>query len=866
MAVTLKFNTAACISKIVATGRMTEKDAQQLLQDVANRGEKMRVTGVKDPFVTAAGKLAEKALRDAQNRTADAVKNAAIRTQGVAKIIAGRPEDWALNTRAILVSENGANKENVANMAGGMMNEWKGVVVSELRKAGLLNYAKSEAALSDISEAMFDIRQGLASTKPTPRANDPVYESARIIMQTVEAIRRRLNGEGARIGDAIDYVFHTSHDKELMRSGGRGRPLTATADDAFRAWWQEIRPLLNEEKTFDEVAPRAGETQAQAEERFGRSAFNSMYTGVHGGVIEPGAGGPAFEGSSNLGRKISQGRVFFFKDGKSWAQYMKSYGKQLNALELAVDTIHSGSSAVANLHFLGTNPAANMKMIVDGVRKRFKDSNPDAVVKYDEDLKGNRLLFKPALEDLLHQVGAIPSSPVNNLYHRIIDGALKVVNMDTLGSVGVTHAMSLPATFSTAGRSADLNTFQILGGLIHSMLPHSAARSETLAEMGALFDGLQVHNPYDNGVTVPGVISSMHSIFMTMTGIRYIMRHAKSGFTWMLSNHLVNQSTKFFHELGPMLRQSLQSFGIDSNKWDLIRTMAKIEGPSGRYYIAPSSALHLDEARIQSILDPAATPADIWHYKQEIADQLMMFYQRMSDLSTVTPGPREFAILRGSGKGADLSSLFTQFSAWPIAATHQMIAKTMFESQSKSKAAWALGVAAGLSMIAGYGRMAVRDAAAGRPPEIPQNPWQMGFLGLRAMAAGGILGILGDHLVGSIGQAAQNGHGLGGPIVGDIGALSLVFAKFTHALASGTKYDPWPDLVHLGVQNIPFANLFYAKGAFDYLLFYHLYEAAQPGWWERTNQARLRRGESAMQGYMPGAPIPYSPLTPEGIH
>lgn len=853
------FNAAACIAKVAAKGRMSEEDAKQLLADVAVRAEKMRRTGVPDPFVAAASKLAERALQDARDGAVDATRNAGLRAKAVARIVSRKVEDWALNTRAILVSENGADMQNVANFSGARFKEWSAVLTSNLRQAGLLGYAKSEAALKDISAAMFDIRQGMASTKAAPRANDPAYEAARIIMRTMQTVHMRLNGEGARINDAIDYVFHTSHNLELMLQGGRGQPLTPTIDGAFRSWWNTIQPLLHP-KTFDDVTPRTGETQAQANERFAKSAFVAMTTNNHGLFVDPGEAGVKFEGTRNLARKISQGRVFFFKDGESWANYMKVYGKQLNALELAYDTISSGSNAVGLLHFLGTNPAANMRRIIQQVIDQHKDlQHVEAIRKYQEDLQGNRLKLLPGIEDLLAQVGATPSPPITKMERRF-STALKVVNMDTLGSVGVTHAMSLPATFSLAGRGLDLNTFQIMGNLLKSMLPHSADHIATLSEMGAHLDGLEVHNPYDNGVTVPGVISSMHSAFMTATGIRYIMRHAKEGFVWMLSNHLVNQSMKTFTQLGPMLQQTMKQFGLNSTKWDLIRGMAKTEA-GGRKYIAPSSALHIDDATLTAatgLTDPYAMNL----YRQELGDQLQMFYSRMGDLSTVTPGARERAILHGAGRGADLSSLFTQFSAWPLAATHQLLAKTIYESQSRSKAFWALGTAASLSMLAGYVRMTIRDLASGRPPEDPQNGYQAAFLGLRAMMAGGIGGVIGDHLFGQIGQAVQDGPSIGGPMIGNIAKLAQIAGKYTRSLSTGQKYDPWPDLVHLGTANVPFANLFYLKGAFDYLLFYHIFDTVQPGWWEKMNLARERRGEGTMAGYMPGAPIPYNPLTP----
>jgi hypothetical protein len=41
---------------------------------------------------------------------------------------------------------------------------------------------------------------------------------------------------------------------------------------------------------------------------------------------------------------------------------------------------------------------------------------------------------------------------------------------------------------------------------------------------------------------------------------------------------------------------------------------------------------------------------------------------------------------------------------------------------------------------------------------------------------------------------------------------------------------------------------------------YHLYEAASPGWWERTNRRLAKEQGRVMTGYTPGGKIPYTPM------
>jgi hypothetical protein len=43
-------------------------------------------------------------------------------------------------------------------------------------------------------------------------------------------------------------------------------------------------------------------------------------------------------------------------------------------------------------------------------------------------------------------------------------------------------------------------------------------------------------------------------------------------------------------------------------------------------------------------------------------------------------------------------------------------------------------------------------------------------------------------------------------------------------------------------------------------LWYHRYEAADPGWWQRTNGRLLKEQGRTMQGYVPGQDVPWMPF------
>jgi hypothetical protein len=111
-----------------------------------------------------------------------------------------------------------------------------------------------------------------------------------------------------------------------------------------------------------------------------------------------------------------------------------------------------------------------------------------------------------------------------------------------------------------------------------------------------------------------------------------------------------------------------------------------------------------------------------------------------------------------------------------------------------------------------------------------------------ALAQGGGLGLYGDFLFGEVNRFGNSKlETLAGPTAGTIASLGDLLSQ----ARPGEDFKE-SQALSLGLRNLPFGNLWYAKGALDYLLVYHIQEALNPGVLARREQ-RLRREEG--RGY-----------------
>lgn len=861
-----------CITEVAAKAGIDENSAFDLLQTVADHGERARAKGEGDPFGFAAADLAQKAKDTAAQDRADALRNASIRSGIVDRIrdeggLAGAEQ----TLRSILHGTNAGDRDSVQALWRGNASGWQGVLGNKLRQLGLEKVAISGALDREISQALWSMNSG---EKMPEGVSSPAKAIAEALQPALDHAKDRMNAAGARIGDALDYVMHTSHDPvEMRRAAGAGK----SPDEAFRAWWQFTKPNLAD-KTFADIEPKDGESVEQSRDRFGRSVFYALVSGVH--MTHEGAFGvdagadarvpPSFEGTFNVARRVSQPRVLFFKDGGAWHDYMDKFGSPMSLTDGAMKSLDRSARQLALMEKFGTNPAGNLNLVIRKVQEEYRD-DLDGLKKFQGKVTG--------IQNVMAHLDGSANIPANEMAAKIGSTLRTWESVSSLGGVGITHFASIWPTVTSEMVHHGVSRLETLGKLANALVTGrgGAERQEILGDLGAYSAGLSrdMQSRWQADDPIPGRMSSLANTFMKYTGIHYVFDNTQAAIREMLAHQLGRSTSLEYNALNPSLQNIIGKYGIDEGDWNLLRETKDLPQSGGRSYMTPSAANRVDPVQTEAILrargvigdktPPDAVSRAVQHYQWDLGDKLLSYYSDAAAHGVVTPGVRERAAILGGMRpgsvGGELIRYLAQFKMWPLAAMNQVIGREIWMATSKGQAAFNIGSLLAMTMAGGYLRMSINDVAMGNTPRSPMQPATM----LAALAQGGGIGILGDFLFGETNRMGGGLLGtLAGPVVGDADQLAKIFQRFRSESISDDPNEQakafqhtWPDLAHFGVKHIPFANLIYLKGALDYMLWYHLYEAASPGWWERTNQRMQKETGRTMMGYTPGGAVPY---------
>ena len=491
------------------------------------------------------------------------------------------------------------------------------------------------------------------------------------------------HAEGAFVGSADDRITNMVYNSERLQSAtGHGLSdmalktkllaknkgdYVAMNKEYVEAAYQRFRNLaigkLNDEKTFENVPD-------SEKEDFIRGAYEGMVTGIHK-VPYTEQGSPALTGTgSNLGKKLSKGRVLFWNNGDAWMDINETYGFG-NVHDAILNEIESGAKHLTVLKTMGTSP----KIFVDRLLNRMQKQSRDLATN-----KRNQKYFTNARNVAEAIIGD---------QNRVDDGMLgKMIN-----------AMRMASYLTKMGNITE-SSIPDLGVMISACRQHHIPAVEVMKEALTNFthgmpkdEKLQLWldlGVYSKG-SIGGIMSKVGNIdspgYMFAKGMKTVDKLTLIN-SWdslnrgtmgtVISRNTARSLKTDFDNLHESQRRTLEISGIDKPIWELLQKhQDKLATIDRQKYLTPQIVHEFSDEDLKAfgkVLNPDRkkfTQEYLDRVRGELRQRLGVFFTDQSAYGKVFPNAADMALMNFGVKNGTLPGrvwqLITMFKSFHIA-------------------------------------------------------------------------------------------------------------------------------------------------------------------------------------------------------
>lgn len=817
-----------------AGGRLNLEQITEAIEVLQERQKQLMATdaslSMEDAALKAADELGAEALEAAAYKKRAAYINARRRAETLDYLRRNWADQPVLGAESFLVGTNVARtgaRASVSVEQSQLSNSYVGGMLSDLEISGNLAQLSSGAFDDQIARALWQLRSDSPKLDGLPKV---AVDVANTIDKWQENARINANKAGAMIGKLDNYITKQSHDPLRMRSAGK------------EEWIKAILPRLTPE-TFKEGDPY----------EFLSAAYDGLVTGVH--FKNTGAPSRGFTGPRNIAKSVSQERVLHFRSADDWIAYNRDFGMG-NLRESVIGSLSMLGESTALMKRLGTNPESNWNQVLDDFAKDLK-GKPDQLKAFDN-------ARKRMLKNRFSEVDGTSRIPVDGDLARYSSIARAWVNMTSLGASIASSVTDIPVAATELryqGRSMLSGMGELIKGLTSGR--KSVEERQILSMVGVYMEGMRgaATNRFSVDDTLPGMVSKWQNLYFRLNLQSWWTDTHRASSGLSMSNYLALNSDKEFGGLSKELSRALDLYGIDSGRWDLMRS-AGLSEANGRQFMTTENFSNIPDEKLASYLEsqgrnPSANA--IQELRMELADQLRGYISDRVSYAVLEPDARTRAVLRqGTQPGTvsgELMRFFGQFKSFGVSFIQKAAGRELYgrdyvptefgkglapfrdliqAATSGSPAAQFMGMANLVvwSSVFGYMALAAKDIFKGKEPRDPSDPkvWMASFV------QGGGFGIYTDFL---FGEASRFGNKpletLAGPAVSRIASLIDVWQEARLA-AAGEEADLGSKLFRFGQSSVPGLNLFYIKPILDYAIFYRIQEWMNPGSMRRMEQ------------------------------
>ncbi len=776
----------------------------------------------------AAMQAAQKVAQDLQMAAVIEKRNAALnyvkRLERVAWIGNNFSNNIALGIESLLVGTQRAKagaRVSVASVQDSLKKSYLAGFTTDMERTGHFPLFSSGVMDRDVSRALWAL--GKEDQASLAKLSREAVDIAKVIAKWQEVSRVDANRAGAWIGKRDDYITRQSHDAEKIRGNG--------TDEAYQAW--RAKAVSN----FDIPLMLAQHGSLDAEAML-RATWVNLASGNHL-KNAPDDVASGFKGPGNLAKKVSQSRSILFKDADAWFDYNQQYGTGTLRESVLSGLTHSADST-GLMQMLGTNPESMVKAIQDDLVMQAKsEGKVDSINKLSEK-QGELSRYLSVVDGSMNIAG-------NAMWARRSANIRSWESLSKLGGMVLSQLNDLAVYASGTsyqGRGFLSGMHEAVSGLGRSLEP--VERRDLASSLGVVLDNMTGELARVGSFSEAGTMNNLMQTFMKWNGSQWWTSRMRTSAAFGMSHHMALQAGKEWASLGAEYQRVLGLYNIDASDWNVIRQSAAKQ-VDGKLYIVPEGLRTVSDDVIKAHSGQPIGEKKISSVKRELEDKLRTYFVDQTSTLALEPDAKTRAILlQGSRPGTWTGEFFRfamQFKSFTGAYMQRILGRELYgrgyEGDSflgalRNGSGEMQGLAQLIvtSTLMGYGSMVLKDLAKGRTPRDPtESPGDAAKVILAAMVQGGGAGIYGDFL---FGQASRMGSGTVESLAGPAISTAARAVDLYHKAIAGedVKATAFGEVLN----NTPFMNLFYARAALNYLVFYRIQEWMNPGYLRRMER------------------------------
>jgi hypothetical protein len=674
-------------------------------------------------------------------------------------------------------------------------------------------------AWNDFSEGRIDL-EIMREMIGEPTGVKGAKDIARILKESQNSWRLRLNDLGANIGELDDWITRTTHNTEKMAAASKSSRLI---EDNRLAWVEYIQARLNLKRTFADVNDPLEISKILS------SIYDSLMTGDH---LKHG-GTNSIYGTKNVTNRLNSSRVLHFKDLQARQEYNIKFGEP--SLQTSVfNVLTSSAKNIVMMQELGTNPQDTFNKILALLKKKYKNSD----YKIVRDLNFEN--FQGAFSQIDGSINVIGSQTLAKI-GIVVRGT---GDMARLGGTVITSFADLAPYMGTTnfqGRGLLTGLFEAINGLLGG---NNRAAMEVLEVVSNSIVVSNRGNVFGDGSDLTGSIGNLRNKFFKWNGLNGWVASLKSSMALGVAKFYGSLSETKFFNLEKRERNFLTLYGIDEGKWDMLRSIKSLAVDNKRYLTA-EGAKDISDSVINKYLGRKLSARELRNFKNDLELTWRNVLNDQGTHGTPEPDTQIRAITTmGSIKGTymgEINRFIMQYKNFAVSLYKKILRREMDSygpDESKLIGVSMLASTLMLGTIIGYIVLSVKDMLSGRSP---RDPKKLSVI-MQSFVQGGGGGIYGDFLMSEI----QNQYGNGifetalGPTASDIKKFIDMVKTMNEPKKAGKKF------LELAEGHTPFINLYYTKAAYDYLIGYQIKEYLDPGFFKRMKD---RNEENRGQTY-----------------